>query len=101
MNSRTSEMPYLNQYATKTLENDCFIDLEGGKLCLSYLLAVISEKCSRPMYFLIKIKSHCVRMYRMQITKKAVAILSLICTVKQIDIKLVSHFGIKTFPSFF
>ena len=57
MISRTSEIPGLNKYATKTLENDCFVDLEGGKLCLSYLLAVISEKCLRPMYFLIKIKS--------------------------------------------
>ena len=41
---RTSEMTDLNKYATKTLENDCFVDLEGSKLCLSYLLAVISEK---------------------------------------------------------
>ena len=75
---RNSEIPDLNKYATKTLENDCFIDLKGNKLCLSYLLAVISEKCSRPMYFLIKIKSHALRMFRMQITKQAVAILSLI-----------------------
>ena len=63
---------------TKTLENDCFVDLEGGKLYLSYLLAVISEKkFSRSMYFLIKIKRH-MRRCRMQITKQAVAILSLI-----------------------
>ena len=44
MISRTSDKPELNKYATKTLENDCFIDLEGRKLCLSYLLAVISDK---------------------------------------------------------
>ena len=55
---RNSEIPDLTKYATKTLENDCFIDLKGNKLCLSYLLTVISEKFSRPMYFLIKIKSH-------------------------------------------
>ena len=44
MISRTSEIPDLNKYASKTLENDCFVDLGGGKLCLSYLLAVISEQ---------------------------------------------------------
>ena len=43
-------MPDLNKYATKTLENDCFVDLEGGKLCL-YLLAVISEKNVRVLCF--------------------------------------------------
>ena len=54
------------------------IDLEGSKLCLSYLLAVISEKCSGHIYFLIKIKSHYVCMCRMKIIKQAVTILSLI-----------------------
>ena len=44
MTSRTSEIPDLTKYAIKTLENDCFVDLEGGKLCLSYLFVVISEK---------------------------------------------------------
>ena len=45
MISHTSEIPDLNKYAnyTKTLENDCFVDLEGGKLCLSYLLDNIFE----------------------------------------------------------
>ena len=44
MISSISEIPDLNKYATKTFENDCFVDLEGGELCLSYLylLAVIS-----------------------------------------------------------
>ena len=74
MISRTSEIPGLNKYATKTLENDCFVNLEGGKLCLIILLAVISEKMFAS-YFLIKIKS---RRCRMQITKQAVAILPLI-----------------------
>ena len=64
MISRTSEILDLNKYATKTLENDCFVDLEEGKLCLSYLLAAISEKMlASYMYFLIKIKSHCVVSY--------------------------------------
>ena len=44
MISRISDKPDLNKYATKTLENDRFVDLEGSKLCLSYMLTVISEK---------------------------------------------------------
>ena len=41
MISRTSEIPDLNKYATKTLENDRFIHPERGKLCLGYLLIVV------------------------------------------------------------
>ena len=77
MISRTSEIPDLNKYATKTLENDCVIDLEGGKLCLSFLLAVISEKMFASYVFPDKNQKP-LRMCRMQITKQAVAILSLI-----------------------
>ena len=42
--SRPVETTDLDKYANKMLKNDCFIDLEVGKLCLSFLLAVISEK---------------------------------------------------------
>ena len=76
MYSRTSEIPDLNKCATKTLENDCFVDLEGGKLCLSYLLAVISEKVSASYVFPDE-NQNPLRMCRMQITKEAVASLSL------------------------
>ena len=69
----------LYKYANKMFKNNCFIDLEEGKLCLSFLLAVISKKkCLRPMYFLIKIKSHCVWVACKLPSKQAVAILSLI-----------------------
>ena len=64
--SRTSEIPDLNKYAIKTLENDCFVDLEGGKLCLSYLLAVISEKVFASCVFPEK-NQNPLRMCRMQI----------------------------------
>ena len=75
--SRTSEILDLNKYATKTLGNDCFVDLVGGKLCLSYRLAVISEKMFASYVFPDKNqKPLC--MCRMQITKEAVAILPLI-----------------------
>ena len=79
MISRTSDKPDLNKYATKTLENDCFVvDLEGSKLCLSYLLAVIFEKMFASYVFPDKNQKP-LRMCRMQITKQAVAIVSLIC----------------------
>ena len=74
---RTSDKPDLNKYATKTLENDCFVDLEGGQLCLSYLLAVISEKMFASYVFPDK-NQKLLRMFRMQITTQAVAIVSLI-----------------------
>ena len=77
MISRTSETPNLNKYGTKTLENDRFVDLEGRKLCLSYLLAVISEKMFASYVFPDKNQKP-LRMCRMQITEQAVAILSLI-----------------------
>ena len=77
MISRTSEIPDLNKYATKTLENDCFVDPEGSKLSLSYLLAVISEKMLASYVFPDKNQKP-LRMCRMQISKQAVAILSLI-----------------------
>ena len=77
MISRTSVIPDLNKYATKTMENDCFVDREGRKLCLSYLLAVISEKMFACYVFPDKNQKP-LRMCRMQIIKQAVAILSLI-----------------------
>ena len=77
MISRTSEIPDLDKYATKTLENDCFVDLEGGKLYLSYLLTVISEKMFASYVFPDK-NQKTLRKCGMQITKQAVAILSLI-----------------------
>ena len=44
-NSRPVETTdLLDKFANKTFNNDCFIDLEVGKLCLSFLLAAISEK---------------------------------------------------------
>ena len=66
MISRTSEIPDLNKYATKTLENDCFIDLEGDKLYLNYLLTVISEKMFASYVFPDKNQKP-LRMCRMQI----------------------------------
>ena len=75
--SRTSEILDLNKYATITLGNDCFVDLEGGKLCLSYRLAVISEKMFASYVFPDK-NQNPLCMCRMQITKEAVAILPLI-----------------------
>ena len=75
MISRTSVILDLNKYDTKTLENDCFIHLEGGKLCLNYLLAVISEKMLAAHVFPDK-NQKLLRLCRMQITKQAVAILS-------------------------
>ena len=66
MISRTSEIleiPDLNKYATKTLENDCFVDLEGGKHA-SY---VFPDKNQKPL-----------RMCRMPIFKQAVAIFLLL-----------------------
>ena len=63
----------------KTLENECFVDLEAGmpKLCLSYLLAVISEKMFASYVFPDKNQKP-LRLCHMQITKQTVAILSLI-----------------------
>ena len=77
MISRTSEIPDLPKYATKASENGCLVDLEGGKLCLSYLLAVISEKMFASYVFPDKNQKP-LRMCRMQITKQAVAIFPLI-----------------------
>ena len=62
---------------TKCLKNDFFIDLEVGKLCLSFLLAVISEKMFASYAFPDKNQKP-LRMSCSQITKQAVAILSLI-----------------------
>ena len=67
----------LDEYANKMFKNDCFIDLEGGKLCLSFLLAVISEKMFASYVFSDKNQKP-LRRCRMQITKQAVAILALI-----------------------
>ena len=77
MISRTSKIPDLNKYAFKTFGNDCFIDPEGGKLCLSYLLAVISEKMFASYLFPDRNQKP-LHMCCMQIAKQAVAILSLI-----------------------
>ena len=49
----TLEIPDLNIYATKTLQNDCFIRLRVDKLCPNYLPAANGL---RSMYFLIKIE---------------------------------------------
>ena len=70
MISRTSEIPDLNKYATKTLENDCFVDPEGSKLSLSYLLAVISEKMLASCVFPDKNQKP-LRMCRIQISMQA------------------------------
>ena len=70
-------MPDLNKCATKTLENDCFVDLEDSKLCLSYLLAVIPEKMFASYLFSDK-NQKTLRMCRTQTTTQAVAIVSLI-----------------------
>ena len=67
----------MNKYVAKTLENDCFVDLEGGKLCLRYPLAVISEKMFASYAFPDKNQKP-LRMCRMQISKQAVTTLSLI-----------------------
>ena len=42
--SRPVETTVLDKYANKIFKNDYFIDLEVGKLFLSFLLAEISEK---------------------------------------------------------
>ena len=77
--SRPVEIADLDKYANKMFKNDCFIDLEVGKLCLSFLLAVISEKMFASYVFPDKNqKPLALRICRMQITKQAVAILSLI-----------------------
>ena len=62
------------------LKNDCFVDLEGGKLGLSYLLAVVSEKMFASYVFPADKNQKPLRRCtcRMQSTKQAVAILSLI-----------------------
>ena len=73
------------------LENDCFIDLQGDKLCLSYLLAVIFEKMFASYLFSDK-NQKLLRMCRIQITKQAVAILLLISgndLNMQTDIKVI------------
>ena len=59
------------------MENYCFVDLEDSKLCLSYLLAVISEKMFASYVFPDK-NQNPLRMCRMQITTQAVAFVSLI-----------------------
>ena len=75
--SRPAETTDLDKYANKMFKNDYFIDLEVGKLCLSFLLAVMSEKMFASYAFLDKNQKP-LRMCRIQITKQAVAILSLI-----------------------
>ena len=75
--SRPVETTDLNKYANKMFKNDCFIDLEVGKLCLSFLLAVISEKMFASYVFPDKNQKP-LRMSRMQITTQAVVIFSLI-----------------------
>ena len=64
----------LDKYANKMSKSDCFIDLEVGKLCLSFLLAVISEKMFASYVFPDKNQ----KPLSMSRTKQAVAILSLI-----------------------
>ena len=58
-------------------KNDCFIELEVDKHCLSFLLAEISEQMYASYVFPDK-NQNPLCMSRMQITKQAVIILSLI-----------------------
>ena len=74
---RTSKIPDLNKYDARTLENAGFTHVQSGKLCLSYLLAVISEKMFASYVFPAK-NQKLLRMNRTKFTKEAVAILSLI-----------------------
>ena len=74
--SRPVETTDQDKYANKIFKNDWFIDIEVGKLCLSYLLGaccnfwknvrvlcnVFPDKNQKPL-----------RMCRMQITNQAVA----------------------------
>ena len=71
----------LDKYANKMFNNDRFIDLEIGKLRLSFLLAVIAEKMFASYVFPDKNQTP-LRISRMQITKQGVAILSLILVMK-------------------
>ena len=57
--SRPVETTDLDKYANKMLKNDCFIDLEGGKLRLNKL-SEISRKMFASYVFPDKMKSHCV-----------------------------------------
>ena len=68
--SRPVETTDLYKYANKMFKNNCFIDLEEGKLCLSFLLTVISEKMFASYVFLDKNQKP-LRMSRMQITMQA------------------------------
>ena len=71
----------------KPFKNDCFIDLEVSKLCLSFLPAVIFEKVFASYVFPDK-NQRPLCMGRMQITRQAVAILSLISGLGPKDKKL-------------
>ena len=73
--SRPVETTDLDKYANKMLQSDCFIDLEVGKLFLSFVLPVISEKNVCVLVFTDKNQKP-LRVSRMQITNQAVAILS-------------------------
>ena len=42
--------------ANKMFENDCFLDLEVGKLWLNFLFSINSTEILRPMYFFIKMR---------------------------------------------
>ena len=65
---------YPDKYGTKMFENDCFIDLLGGKLCLSFLLAVVSKKIFASYEFPDKNQKP-LRMCRMQIIEQVMDIL--------------------------
>ena len=67
---RPVETTDLDKYGNKMFTNDCFIDLEVGKLCPSFLLAVISEKMFASNAFPDKNQKP-LRMSRMQTTKHA------------------------------
>ena len=74
---RPIETTDLDKYPNKVFKNDYIIDLEVDKLCLRFLLAVISEKMFASHVFPDK-NQNPLRMSHMQTTKQAVAILSLI-----------------------
>ena len=100
MISRTSDKPDLNKYATKTLENDCFfVDLEGSKLCLSYLLTVISEKMFASYVFPDKNQKP-LRMCRMQFSQSTSLTQSTLCLANPPSSFSILPFATANFPFF-
>ena len=88
MISRTSEIPDLNKYALIRWKMTAYSSIiKGRKLCLCYLLAVISKKkCLHPMYLKIKIEARGAG--RSIIGGGAIFTYSCLQTVKTIDFKI-------------